>query len=135
MNSISILLKMSLFSIFRAPFGLFYHAAWFTQPHHKEGFIKFLDTINAMNDVWIVTNWQALQWVRDPTPLSRMNSFQPFQCNYQDRPKRCNNPKVCNLWHKSGVRYMRTCQPCPDRYPWTGSSGIRSSRVDNDIEE
>lgn len=101
--------------IFRAPFGLFYHAAWFTQPHHKEGFIKFLDTINSMNDVWIVTNWQALQWVRDPTPLSRMNSFQPFHCNYQDRPKRCNNPKVCNLWHKSGVRYMRTCQPCPDR--------------------
>lgn len=66
----------------RAPFGLFYHAAWFTQPHHKEGFIKFLDTINAMNDVWIVTNWQALQWVRDPTPISRVTSFQPFQCNY-----------------------------------------------------
>lgn len=67
----------------RAPFGLYYHAAWFTQPHHKEGFIKFLDTINAMNDVYIVTNWQALQWVRDPTPISRINSFQPFQCNNQ----------------------------------------------------
>lgn len=53
----------------------------------------------------------------------------------QDRPKRCNNPKVCNLWHKSGVRYMRTCQPCPEIYPWTGKTGIRSSRVDNDIEE
>ncbi|XP_058980544.1 uncharacterized protein LOC101899401 isoform X2 [Musca domestica] len=119
----------------RAPFGLFYHAAWFTQPHHKEGFIKFLDTINAMNDVWIVTNWQALQWVRDPTPLSRINSFQPFQCDYSDRPKRCNNPKVCNLWHKSGVRYMKTCQPCPDIYPWTGKTGIRSSRIDNDIED
>ncbi|GAB0091855.1 mucin-5AC [Sergentomyia squamirostris] len=119
----------------RAPFGLYYHAAWFTQPHHKEGFINFLDAINAMKDVWIVTNWQALQWVRDPTPISRLNSFQPFQCNYVGRPKRCNNPKVCNLWHKSGVRYMRTCQPCPDIYPWTGKSGIRSSRVDNDIEE
>lgn len=67
----------------RAPFGLYYHAAWFTQPHHKEGFIQFLDEINAMKDVYIITNWQALQWVRDPTPLSRMNSFQPFQCNYQ----------------------------------------------------
>lgn len=70
------------FSLTRAPFGLFYHAAWFTQPHHKQGFIKFLDTINAMNDVWIVTNWQALQWVRDPTPIARINTFQPFQCNY-----------------------------------------------------
>nr|XP_017004245.2 uncharacterized protein LOC108062134 isoform X11 [Drosophila takahashii] len=119
----------------RAPFGLFYHAAWFTQPHHKEGFIKFLDAINAMQDVWIITNWQALQWVRDPTPTSRINSFQPFQCDYSDRPKRCNNPKVCNLWHKSGVRYMKTCQPCPDIYPWTGKSGIRSSRIDNEVEE
>lgn len=69
----------------RAPFGLYYHAAWFTQPHHKAGFIQFLDTINAMKDVYIVTNWQALQWVRDPTPLSRMNSFQPFQCDYSVR--------------------------------------------------
>lgn len=73
---------LELFSLSRAPFGLFYHAAWFTQPHHKQGFIKFLDTINAMNDVWIVTNWQALQWVRDPTPIARINTFQPFQCNY-----------------------------------------------------
>lgn len=29
---------------------------------------------------------------------------------------------------------MRTCQPCPDIYPWTGKTGIRSSRIDNDIE-
>ncbi|XP_050313531.1 uncharacterized protein LOC126748381 isoform X2 [Anthonomus grandis grandis] len=119
----------------RAPFGLFYHAAWFTQPHHKEGFINFIDTILAMKDVWIITNWQALQWVRDPTPTNRLNNFQAFQCDYSDRPKRCNNPKVCNLWHKSGVRYMRTCQPCPDIYPWTGNTGIRSSRIDNDIED
>lgn len=69
----------------RAPFGLYYHAAWFTQPHHKEGFIKFLDTINSMKDVWLVTNTQALQWVRDPTPMNRLNSFQPFQCNYSVR--------------------------------------------------
>ncbi|KAK9890274.1 hypothetical protein WA026_010382 [Henosepilachna vigintioctopunctata] len=119
----------------RAPFGLFYHAAWFTQPHHKEGFINLLDDILAMKDVWVLTNWQAVEWVRNPTPTSRLGSFKPFQCDYSDRPKRCNNPKVCNLWHKSGVRYMRTCQPCPEIYPWTGNSGIRSSRIDNDIED
>lgn len=51
----------------------------------------------------------------------------------QERPRRCNNPKVCNLWHKSGVRYMRTCQPCPEVYPWTGKTGVRTSRVDNEI--
>ncbi|XP_043673935.1 uncharacterized protein LOC122631849 isoform X3 [Vespula pensylvanica] len=118
----------------RAPFGLFYHAAWFTQPHHKEGFISFLDTIVAMDDVWVVTNWQAIQWIRNPTPLALMHNFEPFSCNFADRPKKCNNPKVCNLWHKSGVRYMKTCQACPDIYPWTGKTGIRSSRIDNEID-
>ncbi|XP_025419158.1 uncharacterized protein LOC112689592 isoform X1 [Sipha flava] len=118
----------------RSPFGLFYHAAWFTQPHHKEGFIKFLDNIVSMPEVWIVTNWQAIQWVRDPTSISRLQSFTPFHCDLSERPKKCNNPKVCNLWHKSGVRYMRTCQPCPDVYPWTGKSGIRSSRIDDGTE-
>lgn len=70
-----------MYSYYRAPFGLFYHAAWFTQPHHKEGFIKFLDTIVNMPEVWVVTNWQAIQWVRDPTSISRMQSFTPFHCD------------------------------------------------------
>ncbi|XP_069182644.1 uncharacterized protein [Procambarus clarkii] len=109
----------------RAPFGLFYHAAWFTTPHHKEGFIAFLDTITAMDDVWLTTNWQLIQWMRDPTPLSRIKNFAPFSCNYSDRPK-CTSKKVCNVWHKGGVRYMRTCQVCPETYPWTGNTGVDS---------
>lgn len=68
---------------YRAPFGLFYHAAWFTQPHHKEGFISFLDTIVAMDDVWVITNTQAIEWVRNPTPLALLDTFEPFGCNYQ----------------------------------------------------
>jgi hypothetical protein len=66
----------------RAPFGLYYHAAWFTHPHHKEGFEAFLDTIVAMDDVWLTTNWQAIQWMRDPTPLNSVKNFAPFGCNY-----------------------------------------------------
>jgi len=114
----------------RAPFGLSYHPAWFTTPHHKEGFELFLDTIVAMDDVWLVTAWQTIQWMRSPTPLEDINNFKPFQCDYKERPPRCDKPKVCNLWHKSGVRYMRTCQKCPEIYPWTGRTGIANSLVD-----
>ncbi|XP_018015601.1 mucin-17 [Hyalella azteca] len=110
----------------RAPMGLFYHAAWFTTAHHKEGFIAFLDTISGMPDVWLVTNWQALQWMRDPVPLSQAKSFKPFQCNYPERPARCTSHRVCNVWHKGGVRYMRTCQKCPEAYPWVGATGVAS---------
>ena len=67
---------------YRAPFPLYYHAAWFTTAHHKEGFEAFLDTIVSMDDVWLVTNWQAIQWVRDPTPLDRVKTFKPFNCDY-----------------------------------------------------
>jgi hypothetical protein len=68
--------------VIRAPVGLFFHAAWFTHEHHKEGFIAFLDTITAMDDVWLTTNWQAIQWMRDPTPLSHIKNFKPFGCHY-----------------------------------------------------
>jgi hypothetical protein len=65
----------------KSPFGLFYHPAWFTHPHHKEGFELFLDTIIGMDDVWLVSSWQAVQWMRNPTPLDQINEFQPFKCN------------------------------------------------------
>ena len=52
------------FNTNRAPFGLYYHPAWFTTPHHREGFELFLDTIAEMEDVWLVTSWQAIQWMR-----------------------------------------------------------------------
>ena len=45
----------------RAPFGMYYHSAWFIHNYHMEGFKKFLDTVLAMPDVWIVTASQAIQ--------------------------------------------------------------------------
>jgi len=112
----------------RAPIGLFYHAAWFTQPHNMEGFQRFLDTILSLDDVWFVTSWQAIQWMRNlANPVDPLN-FEPFQCNSKKRKaKHCTHPQVCNLWHNSGVRYMRTCQECPPNYPWTGKTGISNS--------
>lgn len=83
-----------------------------------------------MDDVYLVTNWQALQWVRNPTPLSQILNFEPWSCssarNLNSRPPRCNSPRVCNLWHKSGVRYLKTCQSCPEKFPWTGNTGVLS---------
>ena len=67
-------------TFFRAPFGLFYHAAWFTQPHHKIGFETFLDTLISMEDVWIVTSWQAIQYLRGLPEKTDPLKFEPFQC-------------------------------------------------------
>ena len=43
----------------------------------------FLDTVTEMEDVWLVTSWQAVQWMRDPTPLDKIMEFKPFQCDYK----------------------------------------------------
>lgn len=106
-NLPGILVKFYPFFFFppplRAPFGLYYHAAWFTHEHHKEGFIAFLDTIVNMPEVWLVTNWQAIEWVRDPQPLSTVKNFPPFQCNVVSRFwKRCSTIKAINIHSKRG---------------------------------
>ena len=79
---------------------------WTTAKVCKKVFELFLDTITVMEDVWLVTSWQAIQWMRDPTPLSNINSFPPFQCSYNHRPPRCTSPKVmifCNSTSTSWV--------------------------------
>lgn len=111
----------------RAPFGLFYHSAWFNTQHHRRGFMKFLDEILQKDDVWLVTNWQLIQWMRNPTPINELHNFEPFNCRKLDRPPPCPNPTVCNVWYQGGVRYMKTCQPCPVKYPWVGNTGYDSS--------
>ncbi|XP_022243245.1 uncharacterized protein LOC106460759 [Limulus polyphemus] len=109
----------------RAPLGLFYHSAWFTTAHHRKGFMKFLDDILSKGDVWVITNWQLIQWLRSPTPISKLNNFEPWQCKRKDLPPPCHHPTVCNVWDKNGIRYMKTCQKCPSHYPWVGKTGYK----------
>lgn len=87
----------------RAPFGLFYHSAWFNTAHHRRGFLRFLTTVNSMPDVFFVTNWQMLQWMRKPTPMSEITTFEPWQCQpNHDRPPPCFHPSVCNVKSEHG---------------------------------
>ncbi|XP_046914187.2 uncharacterized protein LOC124494943 isoform X2 [Dermatophagoides farinae] len=108
----------------KAPFGLYFHSAWFNTAHHKNGFLRFIDHIGKNKDVYFVTKWQLLQWMMQPTPLIRLKSFQPFQCDYSDRPA-CRQPKVCSTSHRDGPRYLKTCQKCPKHYPWVGKTGFK----------
>ena len=111
----------------RAPFGLYYHSAWFNTRHHLQGFLKFIDEVLKLNDVYFVTNWQLIQWMREPTPLSRIHKFNGWKCQLKDenRPNACHNPTVCNVSFKKGSRFFKTCQPCPEAYPWIGNIGLK----------
>ena len=113
----------------RAPFGLYYHSAWFNTPHHRRGFMTFMDEILTKKDVYFVTKYQMIQWIRNPTPLSHIESFDAWNCDYEDRPSACKNPTVCNVGSKSGSRFLKTCQPCPKAYPWVGNTGFTPTNV------
>ena len=63
----------------RAPLDLFYHQHWFQIEAHKKGFKKFLKDILVNNDVYLVTTWQAIEWMTNPTPLSEILVLWIFQ--------------------------------------------------------
>jgi hypothetical protein len=105
----------------KAPFPLFFHAAWFfNRNHRKEGFLKFIDSILALPDVYFVTSQELIAWTRYPEPLPQVHSSPIFHCNFPNRPGRCGKKKSrCNLSHKGDQRQFASCQQqCPKRYPW-----------------
>ena len=58
----------------KAPFPLFFHAAWFfNRPHRKDGFLKFIDSILALPDVYFVTSQELIAWTRYPEPLPNVS--------------------------------------------------------------
>ena len=64
----------------RAPFGINTHSGWFggDDKFKLAAMEQFLDDILALGDVYIVTIHQALDWMRDPTPLSKIKTFAPW---------------------------------------------------------
>jgi hypothetical protein len=44
----------------------------------RRAFRKFLDKMVKQQDVYIVSNWEVIQWMQNPTPVSQMESFQAW---------------------------------------------------------
>lgn len=112
----------------RAPFGLYYHSAWFSNEHHRRGFLRVIDDLlTYYKDVYFVTKTEALAWIRNPTPLKELYRVNLFGCSRDPhRPPPCLHPNICNVGSHSGSRFLKTCQPCPKRYPWLGDSGNKA---------
>ena len=104
----------------RSPFGLYSHITWFYLSEVRaEAMNEFLDKLLSMDDVYIVTHSQMLDWVKNPTSLSGIAEFEPWKC--PDRPApRCDaqNP-TCNTVFDN-VQF-KSCSPCPQEYPTYGN--------------
>jgi len=98
----------------KAPFPMFYHAAWFRlRPHREEALFKFLDSILELPDVYFVTSQQLLQWVRSPSPLS--NPHPALACPVRNIPP-CGDRKVECAY--GGRKFYSCADACPAKYPW-----------------
>jgi len=100
----------------RAPFGVHLHAAWFLEKStNLDGYLKFVDELVAMDDVYIVTVSQGVEWMKNPVPLSEAKEF--FKCP-KVVPKPC-TPTKCYFEdpEQGNQLVMNSCVPCPDAYP------------------
>ncbi|CAH2098303.1 unnamed protein product [Euphydryas editha] len=102
----------------RAPFILSMHASIFTvHISMQRAFTRFLDTINNLNDVFMVNANEVIDWVQNPVPINE----------YAQQSCRSSPPAVCRASSCGPLRitddhpmeyYMRVCNRCPRHYPW-----------------
>ncbi|XP_049306369.1 chitin deacetylase 1 isoform X1 [Bactrocera dorsalis] len=107
----------------RAPFGIYFHATWFNNNNYLEAFLRFMDDMRQLTDVYFVTQQQVIQWMRRPTITPNLNTFEPWSCKprqWESTEVVCSIPNTCKL--RSRVlqqdRYLYTCNECPTQYPW-----------------
>ncbi len=100
----------------RAPFGLYSHAAWFYwSPVRAEAMKEFLDKVLALDDVYIVTHSQMLDWVRNPTATSEIEEFEPWKCPDRPAPSCDYKNPTCNTFLNNFP--FRSCSSCPSTLP------------------
>jgi len=118
------------FSVNRAPYIVPQNAnAFFTaNPFAFDGYMDFLNWINEKEEVYIVSMKKALEWLKNPVPLSQAGSpTGPFNCPTMTQApctvRTCTYDEYLSEPNdaggfRGGGRIV-TCRPCPDRYPWT----------------
>ncbi|KAK3709459.1 hypothetical protein RRG08_017242 [Elysia crispata] len=70
----------------RPPFVMFIDPAWLTDDKQAKGTNQFLQFVGAAyEDTWIITTQQALAWIMDPVPASKVTKFEPWGCQANER--------------------------------------------------
>jgi len=105
----------------RAPYMLPFHTNWFTHAHQVEGLMKFVRWSLQFPDVYYVTATEALLWMLEPSDALLTEVTQ--SCDVNERSKPCSKPNTCELPYTDHIdgtqqlRYLTTCNPCPNKYP------------------
>jgi hypothetical protein len=83
----------------KAPFGVYMHPLWIGPEipgavpdgaPKLAAINKFLDQATAKDDVWIVTNYQIIQYMKNPVPYSELGAQDYMQCDMNAPTNICN---------------------------------------------
>ena len=109
----------------RAPMGIYAHSSWFYRGQGRDGVLKtFLDKLATMQDVFVITHAQMLDWVRNPTPLDQIKNFVPWNCSPRPQPRCDYHSPGCLKWYADSGYLLSTCTtPCPRVFPQYGNLG------------
>ena len=75
---------MSHYKSNKAPFGLHLRQLWFSHSAYKpnlQGLKNFLDRVQKMKDVYLVSASDIIEWIQNPTPLDLMTNKKPWNCS------------------------------------------------------
>ncbi|XP_060581477.1 putative mediator of RNA polymerase II transcription subunit 26 [Ruditapes philippinarum] len=65
----------------RAPMGINMHASWFYYPDRKAAMDRFIKQLVKLDDVYIISIQQVIEWLKEPTSLQQIKTFQPWLCS------------------------------------------------------
>ena len=104
----------------RAPFGMHMHPSYFywgPSGDHMNAAKKFLKYAQDLGDVWVLTGYQVVAWMKDPQDIAQAKSFPPWTCPTRP-PPRCTD-STANDCHYTMPQdfYMKTCTECPPHFP------------------
>ncbi|CAG7832452.1 unnamed protein product [Allacma fusca] len=115
------------YNLYRAPYSLNAQTGWFTNPETPwilEGYLRFVDTILALGDTYIVSIGKGIDWIQNPVTLSNIDKLPSWQPEGL-KPNGCGFAFTCRYEgatlppeFSGQSRVMKSCFNCPAKYPW-----------------
>ncbi|CEO99157.1 hypothetical protein PBRA_001062, partial [Plasmodiophora brassicae] len=93
----------------RSPLGVFFHSGWLDA--HSDQVRRFLaEVTSAHDDVWVVTNWQLIEWMKNPVSAAEYR-WQQTRARFCPRSPRGPLPPASGCLHGTwdGAAYRCVC--------------------------
>ena len=69
----------------RAPFGVNMHAVWLRPRCRLAAMLQFLESITKLDDVYVISVYQLIDWMRSPRPVNELKRFAPWRTSCNNR--------------------------------------------------